>query len=277
MARSGCGTADYHGHQELTGDDHMKAKAWAISFSMAVLFFPLSLFAGECVEKMSDNFVDIRQIIPDIDMDMRYYSEHNFLGERVDGYRAPKCILTKEAADALARVQKDLKLYSLTLKIYDCYRPQRAVNHFVRWAKEIGNTKTMREFYPTIDKRNLFRDGYIDSKSGHSRGSTVDLSIVPFPAPKQADYISGQKLSACYLPSGQRFGDNSIDMGTGFDCFHELSHTANPGIGREQKINRLLLKSVMEKHGFKNYDKEWWHYTLKNEPYPNTYFDFPVE
>ncbi len=165
----------------------------------------------------------------------------------------------------------------MTLKIYDCYRPQRAVDHFVRWAKEIDNSKTKKEFYPTVDKRNLFRDGYIDSKSGHSRGSTVDLTIVPLPTPTQEKYIPGQKLHECYLPAAKRFGDNSIDMGTGFDCFHELSHTANKSIDQQQKINRLLLKTLMEKHGFKNYDLEWWHYTLKNEPYPDTYFDFVIE
>lgn len=226
---------------------------------------------------MSDNFVDIQEVIPGVILDIRYYGEHNFLGEKVDGYIGPKCILTKEAAYALAGVQNDLHPYSLTLKIYDCYRPQRAVNHFVRWAKEIENTKTMKEFYPTIDKRNLFKDGYIAERSSHSRGSTVDLTIVPLPIPQQQGYIPGQILSECYLPAGQRFGDNSLDMATGFDCFHELSHTENPGISSRQKINRLLLKSLMEKHGFKNYDLEWWHYTLKKEPYPNTYFDFPVE
>ena len=177
----------------------------------------------------------------------------------------------------MAEVQKELEPYSLSLKIYDCYRPQRAVNHFVRWATEIENTKTKKEFYPTIDKRNLFKDGYIDSKSGHSRGSTIDLTIVPSPAPAQAQYSPGQKLYECYLPAAKRFRDNSIDMGTGFDCFHELSHTANANIGHQQKINRLLLKSLMEKHGFRNYDKEWWHFTLKNEPYPDTYFDFMIE
>jgi D-alanyl-D-alanine dipeptidase len=135
----------------------------------------------------------------------------------------------------------------------------------------------MKEFYPTLEKRNLFRDGYIDSKSGHSRGSTVDLTIVPLPVPKHQDYIPGQKLFECYRPAKQRFGDNSIDMGTGFDCFHELSNTGNTTISRQQKMNRLLLKSLMEKHGFKNYDKEWWHYTLKNEPYPDTYYDFVIE
>lgn len=255
----------------------MKFKTLLLFLILIFLFSPQILQACECADKMSDNFVDIQKVIPDVVMDIRYYSTHNFLGEKVDGYLTPKCILTKEAAQALAGVQKDLVPYSMTLKIYDCYRPQRAVNHFVRWAKEIENTKTMREFYPTIDKRNLFRDGYIDSKSGHSRGSTVDLTIVPLPAPAQAEYISGQKLSECYLPTEQRFGDNSIDMGTGFDCFHELSNTQNANIGRQQRINRLLLKSLMEKHGFKNYDKEWWHYTLKNEPYPDTYFDFVIE
>ncbi|ESP63033.1 Vancomycin B-type resistance protein VanX / D-alanyl-D-alanine dipeptidase [Smithella sp. ME-1] len=228
-------------------------------------------------EKIPDGFTDIQKVIPDVLLDMRYYVPHNFLGEKVDGYLAPKCYLTKEAAQALAGVQKDLQPYSLTLKIYDCYRPQRAVNHFVRWATEIENTKTMKEFYPTVDKRNLFKDGYIADRSSHSRGSTVDLTIVPLPAPSQAYYVPGQQLFECYLPVEKRFADNSIDMGTGFDCFHELSHTANTNISHQQKINRLLLKSLMEKHGFKNYDMEWWHYTLKNEPYPNTYFDFVIE
>jgi len=241
------------------------------------LFLPQIAHTVTGNDKMPDGFVDIQKIIPEVILDIRYYGQHNFLGERVDGYMAPKCFFSKDAAEALVGVQKELEPYSLTLKIYDCYRPQRAVDHFVRWAKDIKNTKTMQEFYPTIDKNNLFKDGYIDSKSGHSRGSTVDLTIVPFPAPKQQDYISGQKLSECYLPAAKRFGDNSIDMGTGFDCFHELSHTANINIGQRQKINRLLLKSLMEKHGFRNYDKEWWHFTLKNEPYPDIYFDFVIE
>ena len=254
----------------------MKLKILFILLIFTSLYCPQIAHTGD-TDKMPGNFTDIQKVIPDVVLDIRYYSPHNFVGERVDGYLAPKCFLTRETAQALAKVQKDLEPYSLTLKIYDCYRPQRAVNHFVRWAKEIENTKTRKEFYPTVDKRYLFRDGYIDSKSGHSRGSTVDLTIVPSPAPAQADYIPGQKLSECYLPVEKRFADNSIDMGTGFDCFHELSNTANANIGRQQKINRLLLKSLMEKHGFKNYDMEWWHYTLKNEPYPDTYFNFMIE
>jgi zinc D-Ala-D-Ala dipeptidase len=236
-------------------------------------FVTISFAAGERPE----GFVDIQDVIPDIQLDIRYFGSHNFVGANIAGYNAGKCLVTLETAAALANVQKDLGQFSLALKIYDCYRPQRAVNHFVKWATEIDNTKTKKEFYPTIDKRNLFRDGYIDSKSGHSRGSTVDLTIIPRGAAKQADYFPGQKLFACFLPAGQRFRDNSIDMGTGFDCFHELSHTANDKIGPQQRINRMLLKSLMGKYGFRNYEKEWWHYTLNNERYPDTYFDFEIE
>ena len=254
----------------------MKIKFLLLLLILVSLSFVQIAYAADA-DKKPDNFIDIQKVIPEIVLDIRYYSLHNFIGERIDGYLAPKCYLSKEAAEALAEVQKELAPYSLSLKIYDCYRPQRAVNHFVRWATEIENIKTKKEFYPTVDKRNLFKDGYIDSKSGHSRCSTVDLTIVPLPAAGQADYIPGQQLSECYLPAAKRFGDNSIDMGTGFDCFHELSHTANTNIGRQQKFNRLLLKSLMEKHGFRNYDMEWWHYTLKNEPYPDTYFNFVIE
>lgn len=224
-----------------------------------------------------DGFVDIREVIPSIHLDIRYYGSHNFLGTRVEGYNKPLCLITRQAAEALKNVQDELRQFSLSLKIYDCYRPQRAVDHFVRWAKDIKDTKTKKEFYSTIDKQNLFRDGYIASKSSHSRGSTVDLTIVPLPAPAQEKYTAGQPLYACFLPAKKRFKDNSIDMGTGFDCFHELSHPDNPKIGLQQRVNRLLLKTLMDKHGFNNYAKEWWHFTLRNEPYPNTYFDFPIE
>ena len=254
----------------------MKFKLLFLSLILICVSFAQIAYSGD-TDKMPGNFVDIQKVIPDVLLDVRYYGPHNFVGERVDGYMAPKCFLSKEAAEALVGVQKELAPYLLTLKIYDCYRPQRSVNHFVRWATEIENIKTKKEFYPTIDKRNLFKDGYIDSKSGHSRGSTLDLTIVPSPAPAQEQYSPGQKHYECYLPAAKRFRDNSIDMGTGFDCFDELSRTANANIGRQQKINRLLLKSLMEKHGFKNYDMEWWHFTLNNEPYPDTYFDFVIE
>ncbi|MGV8056756.1 MAG: M15 family metallopeptidase [Smithellaceae bacterium] len=255
----------------------MKIKIIFSFLLLVALCAPQFANISAATEKRPKGFVDIQDVVPDILLDIRYFGPHNFVGEKINGYNAGKCIITKEAAAALAKVQKDLALFSLSIKIYDCYRPQRAVNHFVQWATEIDNTKTRKEFYPTVDKRNLFKDGYIDSKSGHSRGSTVDLTIVPLPFPKQAGYIPGQKLSACYSPAEKRFRDNSIDMGTGFDCFHELSHTVNKNIGLQQRINRMLLKSLMGKYGFRNFEKEWWHYTLNNEPYPSTYFDFVIE
>ena len=226
---------------------------------------------------MHERFVDVKEAIPSIQLDIRYHSSHNFVGERIVGYGAPRCLLTKEAASALAKVQEELRALSLSLKMYDCYRPQRAVDHFVRWADNINDIRTKEEFYPTVEKRNLFREAYIDAKSGHSRGSTVDVTAVPLPVPRQASYRPGEKLYACYLPAEKRFKDNSIDMGTGFDCFHELSHTANKRIGKQQQNNRQLLKKVMEKYGFNNYEKEWWHFTLRDEPFPNAYFDFVIE
>ena len=233
--------------------------------------------ASSCADQRPDTFVYIEEVLPDVLLDIRYFGEHNFLGVRVEGYLASKCILTCQAAQALANVQKDLAPFAMTLKIYDCYRPQQAVDHFVRWAKDIDDTKTKKEFYPTVDKRNLFRDGYISARSSHSRGSTVDLTIVPLPAPMQPSFEAEQPLWECYLPAGVRFADNSLDMGTGFDCFHELSHPENKSIGPQQRSYRLLLKALMGKNGFRNYDKEWWHFTLVNEPYPDTYFDFPVK
>ncbi len=243
-------------------------------FLLMSLFLPPGAAAGDDVRR---RFVDVGELIPSLVMDMRYAGHHNFVGERVDGYHAPKCLLTAEAAEALRRVQSDLKDFSFSLKIYDCYRPQRAVNHFVRWAKDLDDIRTKKEFYPTVDKNRLFKDGYIAEKSGHSRGSTVDLTIVPRPVPGQEEYRPGQELFACFLPAAKRFRDNSIDMGTGFDCFHTLSHTANGDVDARQRANRLLLKTLMEKHGFVNYEMEWWHFTLKNEPFPDTYFDFVIE
>lgn len=255
----------------------MQSKLFLAVTLMAALMFSSGAWASGKTDAIPDSFVNIQDVIPGVLLDIRYYGDHNFVGCRVDGYLAPKCILTKQAARALALVQKDLAPYSLSLKIYDCYRPQQAVDHFVRWAKNIEDTKTKKEFYPTVDKQNLFRDGYIDSRSGHSRGSTVDLTIVALPAADEPAYSLDQEQSECYLPAGTRFADNTIDMGTGFDCFHELSHTENPKIAKRQRIHRLLIKTLMEKHGFRNYDKEWWHFTLQNEPYPDTYFNFPVK
>ncbi|MEE9910923.1 MAG: M15 family metallopeptidase [Deltaproteobacteria bacterium] len=250
--------------------------------SLAALFIAMVLAsalpsAAYSADALPDSFVHIEDVIPDALMDIRYFTDHNFLGVRVDGYEAATCILTRKAALALASVQKDLAPFSMSIKIYDCYRPQRAVDHFVRWAKDVDDTKTRREFYPTVEKKNLFKDGYIAERSSHSRGSTVDLTIVSLPAPLQPAYVAGQPLKECYLPAGVRFADNSLDMGTGFDCFDAASHPENINLSPQHRANRLLLKTLMAKYGFRNYDQEWWHFTLNNEPYPETYFNFPVK
>lgn len=227
-------------------------------------------------QQIPEGFVEIREIIPDIILDLRYLTEHNFLGVPVEGYNSEKCYITNAAADSLLKVQQELKRFGFSLKIYDAYRPQKAVDHFVEWAKDLADTITKKEFYPTIDKSRLFIDGYIAEKSGHSRGSTIDLTIVPLPLSSQPEFEMNNQCE-CYRQIDERFRDNSIDMGTGFDCFNELSHTENPSLSYQQRANRLLLVSLMEKYGFKNLSEEWWHFTLKNEPFPDTYFNFNIE
>ena len=227
------------------------------------------------------DFVDLHDIAPTILSDIRYVTDHNFTGHPVDGYLAPTCILTRSAAEALGRAQWDFLERGYTLKVYDCYRPQRAVNDFIGWAEDLGDTQMKPEFYPRVDKSTLFSDGYIAERSGHSRGSTVDLTLVGLPADRPAvePYTTGQPLVDCAAPQQLRFPDDSIDMGTGFDCFDTLANTEDPRIGGDQAKNRLLLAEGLERQGFVNYDKEWWHYTYKpggREPYPDTFFDFPV-
>jgi D-alanyl-D-alanine dipeptidase len=236
------------------------------------LTFSIHLFAQD----IPAGFIEIRDVIPDIILDLRYLTNQNFLGVPVDGYKAEKCYITKTAADSLAKVQNELRGFSLSLKIYDAYRPQQAVNHFVRWARDLSDTLTKKEFYPTVDKSRLFIDGYIAEKSGHSRGSTIDLTIVPIPLPYQPEF-DNENQCECFESIDKRFKDNSIDMGTGFDCFNSLSHTENAAVSQQQRANRLLLKSLMDKYGFKNLEEEWWHFTLRNEPFPNTYFDFEIK
>ncbi|KUN01895.1 D-alanyl-D-alanine dipeptidase [Streptomyces yokosukanensis] len=221
-------------------------------------------------------FVALSAVDPTIIQEMRYFTPHNFVGRRVDGYEQPICILTRPAARALHKAQLTLLRKGYTLKVYDCYRPQRAVNHFVRWAEDLGDQATKGEFYPNVDKTRLFEDGYIAEKSGHSRGSTMDLTIVKLPARPTRPYHPGEPLVPCFAPKRDRFPDNSVDMGTGFDCFDTLAHTLDPRIQGAQRANRLLLKSTLESAGFVNLAEEWWHYTYQPEPYPDTYFDFPV-
>lgn len=221
------------------------------------------------------DFINVQEIIPQAQTDIRYFTDHNFIGRKIKGYEAPVCLLTKKAANALKEVENQLLPMGLTLKFYDCYRPQTAVNDFADWATQLNNLKMRAEFYPNVDKQNLFRDGYIAYRSEHSRGSTVDLTIVPVSS-KIHTYQPGQKLVSCTASKEERFPDNSLDFGTGYDCFSPKSHPDYQLLSAQTKANRLLLQSLMIQAGFKPLDTEWWHFSLINEPYPNTYFDFPV-
>ena len=200
----------------------------------------------------ASGFVLLSDAVPDAILEIRYYSTYNFVGERIDGYAQPVALLTREAAAALRAVSDELAGQGYRLKIYDAYRPQAAVDHFVRWAKDASDTRMKPCFYPELDKGALFSGNYIAKKSGHSRGSTVDLTLF--------DTVTGKE----------------VDMGGTFDYFGKRSSPDYSGVTPEQHANRMLLRQVMTAHGFKPLSTEWWHFTLKNEPYPNTYFTFPV-
>ncbi|MFI5758778.1 M15 family metallopeptidase [Streptomyces sp. NPDC051569] len=221
-------------------------------------------------------FVALRSVAPTVVQEMRYRTPHDFMGEPVTGYEQPVCLLTRPAAEALRRAQAELLRRGYSLKVYDCYRPQRAVDHFVRWARDLQDERMKPEFYPRVDKSRLFADGYLAEKSGHSRGGTVDLTIVRLPALPTRPYVPGEKLAPCYGPKKDRFPDNSVDMGTGFDCFDTLAHTDDPRIQGRQRENRQLLKRTLAGAGFVNLPEEWWHFTYRPETFPDRYFDFPV-
>lgn len=224
--------------------------------------------------KAPPEFVALSDVDRTIMQDIRYKGRHNFVGEPIDAYLAPLCILTRPSAEALRAAQRRLVPMGYSLKVYDCYRPQTAVDHFVRWAQALDDQRMKTEFYPRVDKSRLFEDGYIAEKSGHSRGSTVDLTLVRLPAVPQRPYLPGTPQVPCFAPD--RWRDNSVEMGTEFDCFDVLSHTDHPEITGVARANRDLLREVLTDVGFTNYSEEWWHYTLDGEPFPDTYFDFPV-
>lgn len=226
------------------------------------------------LEEDSSQFVNITDIVPDVILEIRYYGTYNFVGARIDGYLQPTALLTREAAEALKNVSDDVKSLGYRLKIYDAYRPQMGVDHFVRWSTDPTDTCMKRYFYPMLDKPVLFEQNYIMSKSGHTRGSTVDLTIFDMTTEKE------------------------VDMGGTFDWFGEESHPdycGNPETGeylglteeqqsrglqpitKEQFRNRMILRNAMLRHGFKALDSEWWHFTLIDEPFSNTYFTFPVK
>lgn len=205
------------------------------------------------------DFVRITDVVPDAILEIRYYSTYNFVGERIDGYEAPIALMTRQAADSLKVVSDELKAQGYRIKIWDAYRPQRAVNHFIRWAENLQDTAMKSVFYPMVDKSLLFEQGYIMARSGHSRGSTVDLTLV--------DAATGKEL----------------EMGSPFDWFGEESHPDYIVESRMSKVescewrkNRQILWDAMLRHGFTMIDSEWWHFTLAGEPYTDTYFDFPI-
>ena len=228
-----------------------------------IAFCMIVTFLASCTTKIqndgteasvdSKGFVLMSDVIPDAICEVRYHTTYNFVGQRIDGYEESCIIMTKEAANALKAVSDDVMRQGYRIKVYDAYRPQMAVDHFVRWASDVTDVKMKHIFYPEIDKELLFDQGYISKTSGHSRGSTVDLTLV--------DEITGKEL----------------DMGGAFDYFGEKSHfDYNGNLTEEQKHNRSMLREVMIKHGFKPISTEWWHFVLENEPYPDAYFNFPV-
>lgn len=228
--------------------------------------------AGE----MPNRFVYLHDADATILQDMRYGSANNFTGHRVPGYDAPECVLVREAADALKTVQAELRPRGLSLKVYDCYRPVRAVAAFVAWAKLPDDPRAKATYHPALDKQALF-PGYIATRSSHSRGATLDLTHVPLDARPDATASEEWAAAPCTAPRDRRMPDSSLDMGTAFDCFEMKANTLVAGLTEVQRANRTLLLDAMTRHGFKNYDKEWWHFTLANEPYPDTIFDFPIE
>jgi D-alanyl-D-alanine dipeptidase len=224
----------------------------AIVATIMLTATPPSAQAQPRNDQRPDSFVDVSSVAPAVLVEMAYATSHNFVGARIDGYEKAICYLTRPAAAALAQVVADLAPRGLTLKLFDCYRPERAVAHFIRWARNLGDQKTKAQFYPHVEKSSLFRDGYIAARSGHSRGSTADLTL--------ADRASGREL----------------DMGTPFDFFSPRSWPSDRSVSAEAQANRALLARAMRARGFRPYDKEWWHFTLRTEPYPQTYFDFSI-
>ncbi|MGG8409082.1 M15 family metallopeptidase [Streptomyces sp. 12297] len=246
--------------------------------------------------------MDLRAVDPTVLRDMRYAGERNFTGRRVDGYEEPVCLLARPAALALRRAQRALLRQGYSLLVYDCYRPQRAVDRFVRWAAEPEDPAVRAGFHPRVPKSELFARGYIARRSGHSRGSTVDVTLVRLagrarPGGSGADghppggsrsgdspsggYGSGGSEAGsgagpCAVEPGLRGEGASVDMGTGFDCFDPAAHTDAPGTGGAQRAHRELLRRALGAQGFVNLPEEWWHFTLKPEAYPQTYFDLPV-
>jgi zinc D-Ala-D-Ala dipeptidase len=238
-----------------------------------IMMLPAPALASSALPK---GFVYLRDIDPTIVQDIRYAGSHNFVGRPIRGYLAAECILSKPAANALVDVQSKLAEKQLSLIVWDCYRPKRAVDDFLQWSKDPAHSEMKTEFYPRTDKQDLFALGYLAKRSAHSRGSTVDLAIVPTAFSSAPPPNPSQSLKACTSPKGERFEDGTIDFGTGYDCLDVLATTSNSRAGGTALRNRQTLKSYMLGAGFRPYAREWWHFELINEPFHQSGFDFEV-
>jgi D-alanyl-D-alanine dipeptidase len=243
---------------------------------LIMMTLPLPALAGAALPKsLPKGFVYLRDTDPTIVQDIRYAGSHNFVGRPIKGYLAAECILSDRAASALKTVQRMLAEKKLSLIVWDCYRPNRAVDDFLQWSRDPAHTEMKAEFYPRTDKQKLFALGYLAIRSAHSRGSTVDLGIVPLPA-LEPSALKPSTLKPCTSPKGERFEDGTIDFGTGYDCLDVLGSTSNAAVGEVARRNRQTLKSDMVKAGFRPYAREWWHFELIDEPFNRQRFDFEI-
>jgi zinc D-Ala-D-Ala dipeptidase len=221
-------------------------------------------------------FVYLADVEPGIRQDIRYAGSHNFIGRPVEGYLANACVLTERAAGALKQVQAELAAKKLSLIVWDCYRPARAVRDFLAWSKRPLDARMKPEFFLRTDKAQLFALGYLSLHSKHPRGSTVDVGIIPADLPALPPYDPAAPLKPCTAPKGERFEDGTIDLGTGYDCLDPLAGAASRNVSREAASNRTLLRALMRRFGFRPYWREWWHFEFVDEPFPHQSFDFPI-
>jgi len=220
---------------------------------LIVVFLFITAVEASGENSLPEGFVYLTDIVPDVILEIRYYSTSNFMGTRVDYYHAPVAIITRKAAQALALVSNELRAQGYAVKVFDAYRPQGATDHFIRWGQDEEDVLLKKYYYPDLTKSQLFSEVYLGVRSAHTRGSTVDLTLVS-------------------IKTGM-----NVDMGSDFDFFGPISHHGSKLVTEEQANNRLILKTAMERAGFRAYEKEWWHYSLINEPFPKTYFTFPVK
>ena len=245
---------------------------------MKPLLLGIAFMSTAVLAKLPEGFVYVNQIDPTIKVDLRYLTDQNFIGEPLNGYKNPVAILTREAAQALSKVQQELLANGYSLVIYDAYRPQKTVDQFVEWSKNWQDNKMKEIYYPRVNKQDLFKLHYIAEKSSHTRGSTVDISIIPIAQPlKKVEDITEEKRTLTDKYEIIYLNDNTVDMGAAFDLFDDASHPNSHLVDETHRDNREYLRKKMEKHGFEGFPTEWWHFTLKNEPYADVYFNFDIE